>query len=89
MGSNGMMGYGLMGLLMMASLLLVVVGVILLLVWIVRKLGSPQDSSATGVITTINQEPPLSILQRRYASGEIGREEYERVRADLLRDIQG
>jgi putative membrane protein len=30
-------------------------------------------------------ETPLAIAQRRYASGEIGRDEYERIREDLSR----
>lgn len=31
----------------------------------------------------VGGEPPLEILKRRYASGDITREEYERVRTDL------
>lgn len=37
-------------------------------------------------MATQPNESPLAILQRRYAQGEIGHEEYERIRADLLRD---
>jgi uncharacterized membrane protein len=56
-------------------------GIILLVVWGVRRLenrGSGDDD-----------ERPLAILQRRYAGGEIGPEEYERIRSDLLRDRAG
>lgn len=37
---------------------------------------------------TVDQpEPPLVILQRRYALGEVGPDEYERIRAALVRDV--
>ena len=35
--------------------------------------------------TTERAEPPETTLKRRYASGEIGSEEYERKLADLRR----
>ena len=60
------------------SWLLVVVGVILLLIWGIRRLRE------RGI--GVGAETPLAILQRRYARGEIGPEEYERIRADVLRD---
>jgi putative membrane protein len=34
------------------------------------------------------RETPLEILQRRYASGDIGRDEYEQKRRDLGADEQ-
>lgn len=56
---------------------LVVLGGLLLLAWSVRRLGGAARADG---------DAPLEIVQRRYARGEIGREEYERLRADLLRD---
>jgi putative membrane protein len=85
MGSGGIGGmmsqFGSMGwpgAIMAISWLLVIVGIFLLLIWGIRRLGN-QGMHAT-------EEPPLTILQRRYARGEIGLEEYERIRSDLLRD---
>jgi putative membrane protein len=88
---DGMMG-GMMGMMMgmgwLAALLwlVVVVGLILLAVWLVRRLSGPDAGSVGAGAGSVAAESPLAILQRRYAGGEIGREEYERVRADLLRD---
>ena len=81
-GMGGMMGPpGPMlwsGWLLLISWLVVAVGVTLLLVWGIRRLDA---SGRVG-----DDERPLALLQRRYARGEIGPEEYERIRADLLRD---
>src|SRR5207245_4410367 len=60
---------------MMLLFTLVPVALVALLVWAVR---SQRSSPARG--------DALAILQRRYAAGEIQREEYERIRTDLLRD---
>lgn len=69
--SNGMMG-GAMGLWMvlaMLSWLALIVGIVLLVVWAVRKFG-------TGAGKAI-EESALDILKKRYARGEISREEFE------------
>jgi putative membrane protein len=91
MSIGGMMGFGGMsgimgqsgsilwpGWLMLVFGLLVVAGLVLLVVWGARRFALPNDSAA--------RETPLAILQRRYARGEIGREEYEGAREILLRD---
>jgi len=78
-----MMGGGMtwFWLLMMLFGLLVFAGIILLAVWaIARFAGSERQTSST---TSGSPEDPLTILQRRYARGEITREEYERIRSDL------
>ncbi len=91
MGIGGMMGFGGMGgmmgqsgsipwpgWLMLVFGLLVVAGLVLLVVWGARRLAQPDGAAA--------YETPLTILQRRYARGEIGPEEYEGAREILLRD---
>ncbi|NKE70143.1 SHOCT domain-containing protein [Candidatus Manganitrophus noduliformans] len=76
--SNGMMGYG-MGLWMVLNLLfwlLVIVGVVLLAVWAVDR-GSRGRSDR-------ESESALEILKKRYARGEISKEEYEEKKLDLI-----
>lgn len=69
---NGMMGWG-MGWGALWTLLLLV-GLIILVVWLVR-LMFPQGSR--------EPEKPLELAQRRYAKGEISREEFESLKRDL------
>jgi putative membrane protein len=76
MGQSGPMTWP--GLVMIASWLLVVVGVVLLLIWSFRRFRNRTPSAV--------DESPLTILQRRYARGELGLDEYARIRENLLRD---
>ncbi len=70
MGGMGMMMLGLL------FLLLVLAGVALLVMWAVRRSGGSIGS---------RPEDPMEILRARYARGEVGREEFERIREDLVR----
>jgi putative membrane protein len=54
---------------------MVVIGVILLIVWIVRQTGRRTGGHA--------EETALDILKKRYARGEITKEEYEKVKKDI------
>jgi putative membrane protein len=68
---NGMMG-GAMGLWMAIAMLAwitLVVGVVLLVVWAVRKFGAG--------VAKATEESAMDILKKRYARGEISREEFE------------
>ncbi|MGM0365928.1 MAG: SHOCT domain-containing protein [Actinomycetota bacterium] len=56
---------------------LLVIGIIFLIVWLVKKVGSPDSGSRV--------DEPLQILKNRYARGEISREEYEQARKDIGR----
>jgi putative membrane protein len=47
-----------------------------IVIWAVVKLTSQQPPSD-------NQASPLDIAQRRYARGEIDRDEFEQIRKDL------
>ncbi|MGW8437909.1 SHOCT domain-containing protein [Nocardiopsis sp. NPDC055879] len=73
----GMMPWMLLwGLVGVALLVLIVVGII----WLIRQLASgTSGSSAREVPLT----PARQELDRRYAAGEIGREDYQRLRAEI------
>jgi putative membrane protein len=71
------MGFGLMGLL---TMLLMWGGLILLAIWLVSALF-PRSTRPAGL-----DEQPLSareILDRRYARGELTREQYELMARDI------
>jgi putative membrane protein len=81
-GDNKMMmgfglGFGLLGLLLMVLLW---GGVILAAVWLIRALFPQVERPATA--TPVNSR---EILDRRYAQGEISRQEYESIKATLSR----
>jgi len=57
--------------------LLVIAGVIALVVWIVRT------STQRGGGSSTRGPDALEIARRRYASGEISKEQYEQVKKDL------
>jgi putative membrane protein len=74
MGGWGLLG-GLFGLFLF---LLFIAAVVVLIVWLVRR------SSQTSAGTRHDQAPTArDILAQRYARGEISREEYLSMRADL------
>lgn len=75
MGGGGY-GMGVMGwLLMLLFWGLIIVGVVLLVRWLWGQ-GRPGPE---GVIA----DPPLEILKRRYARGEVSKEEFDRMKKDL------
>lgn len=86
-GMMGGYGYGTFGLIgMILNLVITVglmVGIVLLVVWLVRRLG------AEGGAFSLSQRPgqgtfsPREILQTRYARGEITREQYQQMLSDL------
>jgi uncharacterized membrane protein len=68
--------------------LLVVAGVAVLAIWAIRESARPHPVGPPRMLvdqmaTLTSRETPLEILARRFASGEITAEEYERAR-DLL-----
>lgn len=72
-----MMGYGMMGGFGLIGLLInlaIIIGIIVLVVWAVKRFGSGMISS---------NQSPRDILQARYARGEITREQYQQMLSDL------
>jgi len=79
MGGSGMMGFGGMGLLggiigLILNLALLI-GIVLLVVWVVKRFTNNNSS--------LNVQTPKEILQTRYARGEITREQYQQIVTDL------
>jgi putative membrane protein len=78
---GGTWGWGMMlGMSLLWVLLLV--AFVALVVWVARAVwqgGSVarRDASRTGI------ETPVDILRRRYAAGELSREEFERMKREL------
>ncbi|MBN1666274.1 MAG: SHOCT domain-containing protein [Anaerolineales bacterium] len=74
-----MMGFGGIGLLLMVLFwgILIAGGV-----WLVRAVFSNGPQFHNGRFDA-QPSSPREILDRRYARGEISREEYERIKADL------
>lgn len=56
--------------------LLLVVGVVLLIIWIIKKLTHPKTVS-------VDSSKAIDILKERYAKGEITKEEYDGIKKDL------
>lgn len=74
---NGWGGMGGGGWLVVLVMIVVVAAVIVGIVFLVRGLGGSTSPQA-GL-----RESPQDILKRRYAAGEIDREEYEKALSDL------
>ena len=71
--NGGMMGYfGWGGMLLMGLVLILLVAILAIL--IKRFAGKPMSKS---------KETPLDVLNKRYALGEITKEEYERIKGEL------
>jgi len=54
----------------------IITGIILLVVWLVKRSGYPAETSTRA-------ENALDTLKQRYARGEITREEYESIKKDI------
>ena len=77
-GTLGLLG-GILNLVVTAGLIL---GVVVLAVWLVRKVGA--DGSLIPTARWPEPGPsPREILQRRYAGGEITREQFQQMLADV------
>ena len=55
----------------------VIVGIILLIVWLVKRVHYSSETSK------IDSGNALEILKQRYAKGEISKKEYENIKKDI------
>jgi putative membrane protein len=76
---GGMMGYGGFGLIGLLFNLVIIVGIVILIVWAVRRFSSGSGNSNQ----IFGNQSPRDILQARYARGEITREQYQQMLQDL------
>lgn len=79
---GGSIGYGgnlwNIGLMLLFGLL-VIAGIVLLVVWVSRSSGNHRQSQTP----TQQSDSALETARRRYASGEITKEQYDELRHDL------
>ena len=74
-------GYGLVGLLFSLA---IIVGVVLLVVWTVRQFSANgQNSNTPRQADGTAQPSPREIVEKRYAYGELTREQYQEMLSDL------
>ena len=75
---GGGYGMGLFGpIIMIAFWIAVIVGIVFLIRWLVLSTRATGHKAAS-------EDSALEILKRRYARGEIGKEEFEEKKRDLL-----
>lgn len=83
MGYLGYGGFGWIGMIInMVVMLAFGVGIVFLIIWAVRRLGSNVDQSGS---QGSSSQTARDIAQYRYAKGEITRDEYQQILADLLK----
>lgn len=78
-----MMGGGiLVGLFLLLFFILLIVGVVVLIIWVLRQ-NARNLSGNSPYIHRSSQEDALDILRRRYASGEITKEQFDEMKRDI------
>ncbi len=61
----------------------VIIGIVVLAIWTVRRLSYGQSTGLSQSTQQENIQAPMEILKARYAGGEINREEYQEMKKDL------
>lgn len=87
MGGSGFGGFGTFGLiggiLNLVITVGVIIGVVVLVIWLVRRLGQEGGVSAATLSNPSGTASPHEVVQLRYAHGEITREQYQEILAVL------
>lgn len=76
---GGMMGFGGFGLIGLLFNLAIIVGIVILIVWAVKRF----TNGTSNWNQPSSNQSPREILQARYARGEITREQYQQMLNDL------
>lgn len=83
-GWGGFGGFGLVGLILNLALTVgLIVGLVLLIAWLWRRVVSDGQGTAIPRSSASSGTSAKEILQIRYAQGEISREQYQQMLADL------
>jgi uncharacterized membrane protein len=81
---SGLGGFGLLGLILNLAIIVgLIVGLLLLIVWLWRRLNSGGQLTAAHQQPTATENSPKEILRVRYAQGEITRDQYQQMLVDL------
>jgi putative membrane protein len=84
---TGLGGFGALGLIGMILNLVITIGLIaglvLLIAWLWRRVNPDGEAQTTQQRPAITRNSPKEILQARYARGEITRDQYQQMLADL------
>ncbi len=84
MGGSGFGGLGLIGgILNLLISVGVIIGIVLLAAWLIRKAGANGGAFWAGLRSAGSQPAPREVLQARYARGEITREQYQQMVSDI------
>lgn len=76
-------GWGAGGWFMIILGVVFVIALVVGIVYLIRALSDGSNATTTSQQPPAQRESPKEILQRRYAAGEIDREEYQRRLTDL------
>ena len=83
-GYGGFGGFGWIGMILNLVITIgVIIGLVLLVVWLIRKFSPGGIGQIDSASHPKAHTSPREILQARYASGEITREQYKEILADL------
>jgi putative membrane protein len=83
-GWGGYGGYGLIGgIIGLVITIAILIGLVLLVIWAVRRISSSQQGFLPPMSQNANQSSAGEILAQRYARGEISREQYKQMLEDI------
>lgn len=81
---GGLGGWGILGpILSLIFTVGLLIGFVLLVIWVVRRLSSGSSGTGAQIRQSGSAQTPLETLNARYARGEIERDEYQDMKADL------